>query len=638
MKKFILLAVLIVSVLNAQTPDKLKIGTNISGISDWMTEMPFVDVMHQCRTWMTKNSVWVQGGQNQWDTGLIDSIPKDENGYPLHLPYFVEGAETLQTVHTIWAALSGWPEGNYTLLYDGDGDFEYFGDLSEISSEPGRIVLNFIRPTTGEGVFGLTIARSDSSNHVRNIRLLMPGTEETYQTMPYYEEWFNKLQSFKMIRFMDWGSSNNWGHNSAWECYDEDSDSIKVPWSQRAKLNDYTWATNKGVPYETMIDVCNKLHTDMWICVPYIADDDYIHQLALLIKNNLNPSLKIYVEYSNEIWNWMFGQTQWLNKFGCEKRGMLWPEGIVSYVQNCMDKFSEVFSDDMSRIVRVVGVQAAWLDVSQRIVFNMRSGSFDAFAPAAYFGLSESADSVLDSLGADATVQDIVTFVRADRVTREEKWLSDQKNGIADSLNIPMIYYEGGQHITPTPFGEEPTYAQALLDIQRDTAMYNLYTEWFRFLETLTTPVEETLFGNFSFIGSRSARYGSWGILETVTQDTNIIPAPKYSAIINYINSNMVDVKRFPVNKLITNYKLEQNYPNPFNPITSIQYAVSSMQFVSLKVYDILGNEIATLVNEEKSTGEYEVEFNGINFPSGIYFYKLQTGSFVQIRKMVLLK
>ena len=167
MKKFILLSVLIVSVLNAQTTEKLKIGTNISGISDWMTEMPFVDVMHQCRTWMTKNSVWVAGGQNQWNTGLIDSIPKDEDGYPLHLPYFVEGAETLQTVHTIWAVLSGWPEGNYTLLYDGDGDFEFFGDLTEISSEPGRIVLNFIRPTTGEGVFGLTIARSDSSNHVR---------------------------------------------------------------------------------------------------------------------------------------------------------------------------------------------------------------------------------------------------------------------------------------------------------------------------------------------------------------------------------------------------------------------------------------------------------------------------------------
>ena len=638
MKKFILLSVLIVSVLNAQTTEKLKIGTNISGISDWMTEMPFVDVMHQCRTWMTKNSVWVAGGQNQWNTGLIDSIPKDEDGYPLHLPYFVEGAETLQTVHTIWAVLSGWPEGNYTLLYDGDGDFEFFGDLTEISSEPGRIVLNFIRPTTGEGVFGLTIARSDSSNHVRNIRLLMPGTEETYQTMPYYDEWFTKLQSFKMIRFMDWGSSNNWGHNSAWECYDEDSDSIKVPWSQRAKLNDYTWATNKGVPYEMMIDVCNKLHTDMWICVPYIADDDYIHQLALLIKNNLNPSLKIYVEYSNEIWNWMFGQTQWLNKFGCEKRGMLWPEGIVSYVQNCMDKFSEVFSDDMSRIVRVVGVQAAWLDVSQRIVFNMRSGSFDVFAPAAYFGLSESADSVLDSLGADATVQDIVTFVRADRVIREEKWLSDQKNGIADSLNIPMIYYEGGQHITPTPFGEEPTYAQALLDIQRDTAMYNLYTEWFRFLETLTTPGEETLFGNFSFIGSRSARYGSWGILETVTQDTNIIPAPKYSAIINYINSNMVDVKRFPVNKLITNYKLEQNYPNPFNPSTKIVYKIPDAQFVSIKVYNVLGKEIAILINEEKPAGEYEVGFTGKSLPSGIYFYQLKSGSFIETKKMILIK
>jgi len=89
---------------------------------------------------------------------------------------------------------------------------------------------------------------------------------------------------------------------------------------------------------------------------------------------------------------------------------------------------------------------------------------------------------------------------------------------------------------------------------------------------------------------------------------------------------------------LPTEFSLSQNYPNPFNPSTSIQYAVSSRQFVSLKVYDVLGNEVATLVNEEKPAGNYTVEFNGIGLPSGIYFYRLQTGSFVETKKMVLLK
>jgi photosystem II stability/assembly factor-like uncharacterized protein len=85
-------------------------------------------------------------------------------------------------------------------------------------------------------------------------------------------------------------------------------------------------------------------------------------------------------------------------------------------------------------------------------------------------------------------------------------------------------------------------------------------------------------------------------------------------------------------------YNLSQNYPNPFNPSTVISYQSPVIGFVTLKVYDILGREVATLVNEEKPTGEYEVEFNGSNFPSGIYFYQLKTGLFTETRKMVLLR
>jgi hypothetical protein len=83
---------------------------------------------------------------------------------------------------------------------------------------------------------------------------------------------------------------------------------------------------------------------------------------------------------------------------------------------------------------------------------------------------------------------------------------------------------------------------------------------------------------------------------------------------------------------------LEQNYPNPFNPSTRIQYGVSNRRFVSLKVYDIIGNEVAILVNGEKPSGIYEVEWNASNVPSGVYFYQLKTGSFVQTKKMLLLK
>lgn len=83
---------------------------------------------------------------------------------------------------------------------------------------------------------------------------------------------------------------------------------------------------------------------------------------------------------------------------------------------------------------------------------------------------------------------------------------------------------------------------------------------------------------------------------------------------------------------------LHQNYPNPFNPTTKIQFQISDRGFVDLKVFDILGNEVATLVNEEKSAGEYEVEFNAKGLSNGIYFYQLKTNKTVQTKKMVYLK
>jgi len=92
-------------------------------------------------------------------------------------------------------------------------------------------------------------------------------------------------------------------------------------------------------------------------------------------------------------------------------------------------------------------------------------------------------------------------------------------------------------------------------------------------------------------------------------------------------------------NQTITSsFQLEQNYPNPFNPSTSLKYTVSSPQSVLLKVYDVLGNEVATLVNEEKPAGTYEVEFNANGLTSGVYFYRLQSGDFFETKKMVFLK
>jgi len=91
-------------------------------------------------------------------------------------------------------------------------------------------------------------------------------------------------------------------------------------------------------------------------------------------------------------------------------------------------------------------------------------------------------------------------------------------------------------------------------------------------------------------------------------------------------------------NQLPDQYTLEQNYPNPFNPSTKIRYSIPQSSNVIIKVFDILGNEIETLVNEEKQTGTYNLTWYSKNLPSGVYFYQLRAGSFTETKKMLLLK
>ena len=81
-----------------------------------------------------------------------------------------------------------------------------------------------------------------------------------------------------------------------------------------------------------------------------------------------------------------------------------------------------------------------------------------------------------------------------------------------------------------------------------------------------------------------------------------------------------------------------QNYPNPFNPITTIQFQLPSAGNVTLKVFDVLGSEVSTLVNEYREAGSYDVEFNASSLSSGVYYYQLTSGSFIQTHKMMLLK
>lgn len=129
----------------------------------------------------------------------------------------------------------------------------------------------------------------------------------------------------------------------------------------------------------------------------------------------------------------------------------------------------------------------------------------------------------------------------------------------------------------------------------------------------------------------------SWGALDLFYDNLNrSISSYSLDADVEY---TAITVSGVNSNQLTTaSYSLEQNYPNPFNPTTKISYSVPTESFITLKVYDILGNEIAILLNEKKNKGDYNVEFNAAHLSCGVYFYQIISGGFVQTRKMILLK
>jgi hypothetical protein len=160
--------------------------------------------------------------------------------------------------------------------------------------------------------------------------------------------------------------------------------------------------------------------------------------------------------------------------------------------------------------------------------------------------------------------------------------------------------------------------------------------------------VGQSAFGNggSSISGSE---YGITGTLgQSVTGITTGLSNNEYSGFWYQENSIPTGVEKNLQNDLSKEYNLAQNYPNPFNPSTIITYSVPKTCLVTLKVYNILGKEVATLVNGQKTAGNYSVQFsakggsapggNAGNLASGIYFYRMQSGNFVQTKKLILLK
>lgn len=160
-----------------------------------------------------------------------------------------------------------------------------------------------------------------------------------------------------------------------------------------------------------------------------------------------------------------------------------------------------------------------------------------------------------------------------------------------------------------------------------------------------TTPSKQAL---TIFTGSESGdavvlgRYGSGEIIHwnmAGQYDGDSIWSPEIKTLLINIVRYMLNIVNVDEDiSLPETFELYQNYPNPFNPLTIIQFRIPNSEFVSLKVYDVIGNEVATLVDEYKPAGMHNVQFTMNNLTSGVYFYQLKAGSFTETKKMILIK
>ena len=145
------------------------------------------------------------------------------------------------------------------------------------------------------------------------------------------------------------------------------------------------------------------------------------------------------------------------------------------------------------------------------------------------------------------------------------------------------------------------------------------------------------------WIGCQTAMYLSreenWGVLFFINWANSGSYSPGFYPtliqIVDYANLITDAVEYIPQ---LIKFNLDQNYPNPFNPSTKIKYSVTQSSNVVIKVFDVLGNEIETLVSEEKTAGTYELTWNAANLPSGVYFYQLSAGDYLETKKMVLIR
>jgi len=340
-----------------------RLGMNLSGPADWNTELAFVDVFRMSRPWVSqrKGSRWGQG----------PALDLDEHGWVKRLETGCWAETPLCTIPN-----GHYPAGDYTVLYEGEGKLDVWNAATVVSREPGRMV---IRVDPARGGFFLRLMATNPANYVRNIRVIMPGFEKTYRQEPFHPVFLKRWQGVACLRFMDWMHTNG--------------SKIRT-WSERPKPEDATFSA-KGVALEVMIDLANRLKADPWFCIPHLADDEFVRNFAQMVRERLDPDRKVYIEYSNEVWNGQFPQSRYAGEegmklgFGQKPWEAAWCYTAYRSVQ-IFTIWQRVFGGT-GRLVRVLPSQAANPYVSERVLeFRDAFRQADALAIAPYISCNVS--------------------------------------------------------------------------------------------------------------------------------------------------------------------------------------------------------------------------------------------------------
>ncbi len=509
---------------SATIPSTSSVGTNLTGLADWSAEWAFIDAFKASRS-------WISGSASAWDDGR--TLALDARGW-------VTSLQPGQIARTLVLPEGHYPAGAYVVLYDGAGTLEYGGGGSRDAarSTPGRDVVN----VSGTAPVIINLTATTASDPLRNIRFLMPGGvcsndgfracdpahacdgsgtceafEDVYATQIFHPTFLSRVRGYRTLRFMDWLATNN-----------------STVSDHAARLDDARW-TNDGVPIEIAVELANRLGADAWLDIPHLATDGYVQEVAALVHDRLAPGLRVYIEYSNEIWNSIFSQGTYAEQRGVALGLASTPfEARLRYQSQrsveIFQIFESVFADDHTRIVRVLAAQAANPWTSQVLLDH--DGAYqhaDALAIAPYFGGYLGGPGQVGTLHA-MDLDDLFTELDQHAVPEAVGWVANQAKE-ARSRGLALVAYEAGNHLVGIQGVENDAAVNALFDAaNRDPRMKDVYT---RYLEGWKDSGGQLL---VHFVNcSAPLKWGRWGALEYLEQPR--ADAPKYDAIQSFIET-----------------------------------------------------------------------------------------------------